>query len=103
MLCPGSRITIDVVVWALVSLMVQLCEEIRSAVDDEGWKGCFQKSVNSYHTKTGLPVAGLWAAVEGVIGGYNPEKLLKRLHKSWGGSPKQWVDWFAIARERPDC
>lgn len=81
----------------------QLCEEIRNAVDDEGWKGCFQKSLFKYHKETGLPVDGLWAAVEGVVKGYNPEKLLKRLHKSWGGSPDEWVRWFKIAKERPDC
>ena len=101
--CPGSRKKTDDVVWASVSALLQLAEEIRNAVDDEGWKHCFDKSVNRYHDKTGLPIEGLWAAVEGVVAGYNPEKLLKRLHKSWGGSPEQWVEWFAIAKKRPDC
>ena len=81
----------------------QLCEEIRNAVDDDGWKHCFQKSVFKYHKETGLPIDGLWAAVEGVVQGYNPEKLLKTLHKSWGGSPEHWAQWFAIAKEKPDC
>ena len=83
--------------------LAQLAEEIRDAVDDEGWKHCFQKSLNKFHAETGLPVAGLWAAVDGVVQGYNPEKLLKRLHKSWGGSPNDWARWFAIAKEKPDC
>jgi len=87
----------------LVIRMAQLCEEIRDAVDDEGWKGCFQKSLFKFHKKTNLPIDGLWSAVEGVIRGYNPEKLLNRLHKSWGGSPDDWAEWFAIASERPDC
>lgn len=84
-------------------MLVHLIEEIRDAINDEGWKGCFQKSLFKYHGKTGLPVDGLWAAVEGVVDGHNPEKLLKRLHKSWGGTPEQWVKWFAIAKGKPDC
>ena len=86
----------------MVSLS-QLTEEIRNAIDDEGWRGCFQKSVLKYHSDTGLPIEGLWAAVEGVVSGYNPGKLLKRLHKTWGGSPGDWAKWFAMAKEKPDC
>ena len=80
-----------------------LSEEIRSAIDLEGWKGCFQPSVFAYHRKTGLPIPGLWAAVEAVVKGEIPGKVLKRLQASWGGSPDQWAQWFVIAKRRPDC
>lgn len=88
---------------APVGCFSQLCESVRDAIDDEGWKGCFQPSVFAYHSKTGLPIPGLWAAVEAVVSGQNPGKVLKRLQKSWGGSPEQWVQWFAIAKKKPDC
>ena len=84
-------------------MMSQLCEDIRNAVDEMGAKRCYQKSVMAYHKKTGLPLDGLWSAVDAVLQGYNPEKTLKRLHKSWGGSPEEWAKWFALAQQRPDC
>jgi hypothetical protein len=88
---------------ARVGLLSQLCETVRDAIEDDGWKGCFQKSVFAYHKKTGLPIPGLWAAVEAVVSGQQPGKVLPRLQKSWGGSPEQWVRWFTIAKQRPDC
>lgn len=87
----------------VVGGLSQLCEDIRDAVDDQGARECFRKSLLSYQKKSGLPIDGLWAVVDGVIQGYNPEKLLKRLHKSWGGKPEQWAEWFAIAKTKPDC
>jgi len=80
-----------------------LCEAVRDAIDGEGWGGCFQASVFAYHRKTGLPIPGLWAAVEAAIQGYSPERMLKRLQQSWGGTPAEWVQWFLIAKKRPDC
>lgn len=93
----------------------QICEEIRSqlyrietssgdnAIDDQGWKGCFQRSVFEYNKKTGLPIDGLWVAVEAVVSGHNKAKVLQRLYKSWGGSLEDWVKWFMIAQKMPDC
>jgi len=88
---------------ACVGLLAQLCESVRDVIGDEGWKGCFQQSVFAYHRKTGLPIPGLWSAVEAAVSGQTPDKVLKRLQKSWGGSPEDWVRWFAIAKQRPDC
>ncbi|GAF99851.1 unnamed protein product, partial [marine sediment metagenome] len=30
-----------------------------------------------------------------VLKGYNPKKILKKLCKSWGGSPEAWGTWYA--------
>jgi hypothetical protein len=80
-----------------------LLEELRSAVDDEGAKGCFKKSVNSYSKVSGINIQGLWAVVEAILQGANREKTLKRLQKAWGGPPKLWERWWAIAQTKPDC
>jgi len=80
-----------------------IVEQVRQAVDDQGAKGCFKKSLKAYQEKTGIDQDGLWAAVDGVLQGYDARKLLKRLQKSWGGTPEQWVRWFEIAKTRPDC
>jgi len=87
----------------VVGGLSQLCEDIRDAVDEQGARKCFQASVLKYHKETGLSMDGLWAVVDGVLKGYDPAKMLKRLHKSWGGQPEQWAKWFAIAKTRPDC
>lgn len=87
----------------VVGHLSQLCEDIRDAVDEQGARKCFEKSLLQFHKESGLPIDGLWAVVHGVIQGYSPEKLLKRLHKSWGGQPEQWAKWFAIAKTKPDC
>ena len=81
----------------------QIVEEVRDAIDDEGAKECFRRSVNEYAKETGLPVDGLWLAVEGILQGYDTKKLLKRLLKSWGGSEEEWTRWLMLARTRPDC
>jgi hypothetical protein len=80
-----------------------IVEQLRDAVDDQGAKGCFKQSVKVYSKLTGIDTDGLWAAVDGVLQGYDAEKLLKRLQKSWGGTPEQWVRWFKIAKTKPDC
>ena len=81
----------------------QLCEEIKTAVDDEGAKDCFRPAVLAFAKKSGLPEQGLWVAVDAVLKGYTPEKVLKRLHKSWGGDPVDWARWYSIAQKRPGC
>lgn len=86
-----------------MGFLSQVCEEIRDAVDDEGGKDCYRQTVLDFAKKTGLPEQGLWAAVDAVIRRYNPEKILKRLHKSWGGDPKDWAKFFALAQKQPDC
>jgi hypothetical protein len=86
-----------------VGIFTSLCEDIRNAVDDQGAKGCFQKSVLRYSKKTGIPTPPLWVVVNSVIRGDRPEKVLKVLQKKWGGSPQQWMRWWSIVRTRPDC
>lgn len=86
-----------------VGIFSQVCEEIRGAVDDAGAKDCFRQSLLAYAKKTGLPEQGLWVIVDAVISGYTPGKVLKKLHKTWGGNPKDWARWYAIAQKRPDC
>ena len=86
-----------------VGYLSQLAEEIRDAVDSEGAKDCFRQSVLAFAKETGLPEQGLWMAVDAVINRYNPEKVLKRLHKSWGGDPKEWARFYALALKKPDC
>lgn len=86
-----------------MALFSQLCEDIRNAVDDQGAKECYRKSVDAFARKSGLPIAGLWAVVDHVLNGDNPEKALKRLQKSWGGEPTMWAQWWKMAQSKPDC
>jgi len=86
-----------------VGYLSQLSEEIRDAVADQGAKGCYQQTVLDFAKQTGLPEQGLWMAVDAALKRYNPEKVLKRLHKSWGGDPKDWARFYALALKKPDC
>jgi len=86
-----------------VTQLSQLCEEIRNAVDDQGAKECYRSAVVAYAKKTGLPEQGLWVVIDSVLEGGRPDKTLKRLHKSWGGDPGDWAEWYAIAQKRPSC
>ena len=86
-----------------MGMFSQLLEDTRNAVDDQGATGCYQKSVESFAKESGLPIDGLWDVVDHVLNGDNPEKVLKRLQKSWGGDPSLWVQWWKIAQTKPDC
>ena len=86
-----------------MGIFTALCEDVRNAIDDQGAQGCFQKSVLRYSKKTGIPTPPLWAAVNSVIHGDRPEKVLKVLQKKWGGTAQQWMRWWAIVQTRPDC
>ena len=86
-----------------MGIFAKLCEELRSAVDTEGAKGCYQGAVEKYARETGLPTEGLWSVVDGVIAGHKPEKMVKRMHKSFGGTPEQWTKWIAVAQTKPGC
>ena len=83
-----------------MGFLKELCEDIRNAIDDEGAKECYRASVEAYAKKTGLPEDGLWSAVDAALKGYNPEKILTRLIKSWGGSVDVWAKWYAMAQEK---
>lgn len=78
-------------------------DNAQNAVDLEGAKGCYSDLVNDYAEKTGLPLDGLWSVVDGVLTGAKTEKLLRKLHKSWGGTPEQWIKFYATIREKPRC
>ncbi len=80
-----------------------LCEDLRNAIDDEGAKGCFKKSVGRFSHVSGIPREGLWAAVDGVLQGFDAAKMIRKLSKSWGGTPQQWELWIKIAKTKPDC
>lgn len=86
-----------------VGLFGVIVEELRDAVDQEGAKWCFKKSLDRYAAETGIDPDGLWAVVDGVLQNADPIKLLSRMEKSWGGTKEQWVKWYKIAKTRPDC
>lgn len=86
-----------------VGILSQVVEDIRNAVDDQGAKGCYRKTLVSFAKKSGLPIEGLWSVVDHILNGDNPEKVLKRLHKSYGGNPGDWAKWWSIALTKPDC
>lgn len=81
----------------------RLCEELRNAVDDQGAKGCFKQSLDKFAQESGLATDGLWAAVDGVLQGFDTTKLVRKLVKSYGGEPEIWERWVQIAQARPDC
>lgn len=86
-----------------MSVFHHICEEIRSAVDDLGAKGCYKKSVKAFSAESGIPEDGLWAAVDAVLQGFNLAKSAKKLQRSYGGTPDKWTRWFEIAKTKPDC
>jgi hypothetical protein len=86
-----------------MGIFQHLCEDLRTAVDDQGAKGCYKKSVVAYSRMTGIPQEALWAAVDGILQGFDEEKMLKKLKRTWGGHPGLWMQWFEIAKTRPDC
>ena len=86
-----------------MGIFVDLCEQLRNAVDDQGAKECYRQSVEAYAKKTGLPEEGLWAAVDGALQGYKPGKILRRLNKSWGGTPEVWGKWYAMVQSMRGC
>ena len=86
-----------------MGILRTICESLRSEVDERGAAGCYKKSVQRYHRMTGLDILGLWAVVDGVLRGDKEDKLLKRIHKTYGGDPNDWAKWLAVSRTKPDC
>lgn len=77
--------------------------EYENAVDDEGAKGCYKKTLIAFSKHSGINKNGLWVAVDGFLQGWDMKKMVKRLQKSWGGTPEQWLAWIKIMQNRPDC
>lgn len=81
----------------------RLCEDIRDAVDTDGMQGCFKRSAVAFEKASGIPQTGLWAAVDGILKGYDVDRMTKKLIKTWGGTPEMWNLWVSIVRTKPDC
>lgn len=80
-----------------------IIEDIRTEIDQQGAHGCFAKSVDDFSDESGIPEAGLWMVVDGVLEKVKPKKLLRAARSVHGGTPEQWERWYEIACGKPDC